>query len=132
ALDVPVDDVAHEAQARALQPCAADADQHAQDNADRGELERRQESADEARAIERIVEDREIDSGRIAEPPEPVPETLHRPSPSAGEAIARGAPAVARPRARCGRPLFILFVHFLRKLRRLDAVFLLELLDEAR
>jgi hypothetical protein len=76
-LDVPIDDLAREIQAGALQPCADDADQDRQHNAREGEFQRGKEAADEPLAVERVVENRQVDAGRIVEPAEPVEEFLH-------------------------------------------------------
>src|SRR4029077_14211016 len=76
-LDVPVDDRARDAQARALYPRACHANHDARHDADDRKLDRHQEAAGEAAAVELIVEDREIDSGAFIQPSEPIPDRLH-------------------------------------------------------
>ena len=93
--------LAGQPQAGALKPGANDSDQHARNDADRRQPERHQKAADKAATIERIVKDREIDSGRIVQRTEPIPERLHRPSQS--ETITRTRPGTMSPRL--GLPL---------------------------
>src|SRR5581483_11902052 len=42
------------------------------------QLDRHQEAVREAAPVEGVVEDREIDAGGLVQPPEPVPDGLHR------------------------------------------------------
>ena len=103
---------------------------HAKHDADDRQLDRHPEAAREAAAIERVVEDREIDAGGVVQPPEPVPDELHRPSPSAARNPGTADDGCDRQAGTAARYLYF-DVHVLRELRRLDAVLLLELLDEA-
>src|SRR6185437_9725699 len=91
---------ARDAQARALDPGADDPDHHGEDDANDRQLDGHPEAAREAAAIERVVEDRQIDAGGFVQPPEPVPDELHRPLP---RRLSPANDAAARRRAKIVR-----------------------------
>ena len=68
-----------QAQARPLDPGADDADDDAQHQAKAHQPDRRQKSIKVTRAIERVIEDRELDSGRLMQQTEPIPKWLKAP-----------------------------------------------------
>src|ERR1051326_8547701 len=76
-LDIGLHGEPQRPKARALQPGAHDAYPHAQDQAEAHEPYRGQKTVEEARAVEGVVKDRQLDSGCLVEHPEPVPERLH-------------------------------------------------------
>ena len=96
------------------------------------ELDRHPEAAREAAAIERVVEDREIDAGGVVQPPEPVPDELHRPLP---DRRAAGRRADDGRHAAPGDPLRGTYLYLAciscANLVGLMSLLLLELLDEA-
>ena len=75
-LDIALRRQPQHAQPRALNPRADHADDDAADDADRHQANRSEKSVEETGAVERVVKDRQIDSGRIVKRPEPIPDRL--------------------------------------------------------
>src|SRR4029077_21056322 len=75
-LYVALRDQAQHAQPRALDPRADHADDDAGDEAHRHQADRGEEAVEEARTVERVVEDGELEAAVLVKNPDPVPEGL--------------------------------------------------------
>src|SRR5262249_1354217 len=73
-LDVALRDETQQLEPRALDPGADHADDNARNETHRHQANGGEEAVEETRAVERVVEDGELDAGGLVENPEPVPE----------------------------------------------------------
>src|SRR5262249_29416151 len=75
-LDVALGERANGKKARPLDPRPDDPDGDARNEAHRHQAERSEKAIEKTRAVERVIENREIDSGGLMDRPEPLPQRI--------------------------------------------------------